>query len=192
MTVVISILAVATLLLLVTVFGLMRELLIVRADVQALSTLITNPPTPTYLGEQAPRPLVEVLRIDDVGISRVVLFLSDTCPSCRDLTREITARQANAAWLASALLVVVNKSGRKSLGLDDLRCRVVEDHRGDLHRACELRGVPGALAISQQSGIVLDYAVGPSPDWVIRYLTTSSDDDGAPSGAPEPAWLRQS
>jgi hypothetical protein len=39
---------------LAALLGVMREVVIVRGDVKALSSLITNPPEPSFLGKTLP------------------------------------------------------------------------------------------------------------------------------------------
>jgi hypothetical protein len=75
-----GVLGIVVLLLFLVILGVMREVVILRGEVTALTQLITIPPAPSFLGKRVPnalaRKLPSNLAASSIQEPHVVLFLS--------------------------------------------------------------------------------------------------------------------
>lgn len=81
-----GILTVAILLLFLVILAVMREVVILRGEVTALSQLIVDPPVPSYLGQKLPRALARRLE-EMAGGARAV-----EAGACGSLPQECVRR----------------------------------------------------------------------------------------------------
>ena len=80
----------------VLILGVMREVVIMRGEVTALSQLITDPPPPSFLGQRLPDALSRRLAPPEANTSGtpgtwVVAFLSPGCASCKSVLDDVAA-----------------------------------------------------------------------------------------------------
>lgn len=88
-------LATTTVFFLLAVLGAMRETVLLRGQVEALSQLVRHPPPPSYVGGRAPEALVRAIEM--AGETAVadgplaVAFVSPGCAPCEDLVAGLAA-----------------------------------------------------------------------------------------------------
>lgn len=186
MIVVTLVLAVLLLALIAVVLGVMREAVILRGDVKALSSLITYPPAPSFLGEALPAPAARRLPVlaqagasdrPRDGDSHIVAFLSPDCSGCSGLVSDIAAAVEAGRLPAeqveeSISFLVASYEAEEPAVAHTARAigEVLIDANAELGKACEVRHTPMLMAIRLPDAIVVDYSVGGGIEWVEKIL----------------------
>lgn len=177
MAVLVGLLAALVLLFLIVILGVMREAVILRDDVKALSELITEPPVPSFLGQPLPAMAAEQLAPagDWSGIVRrphIVLFFREGCFGCEDLLARV--QQAIRQGVLSSVdisCVVSGTEGSPLLAMaHSISRNAVLDAQGALLKACEVRGTPSMFAIWTDTLEVFDYMIGGDAEWMRQRL----------------------
>jgi hypothetical protein len=106
-----ALLGALTLFLALAVLGSMRETVILRVEVEALSQLITSPPPPSFIDGPAPGDLRRLLESiepmwTDPG-SSLVAFVTPGCRPCDDVATELSRAAAEGQIREDDLLFVV-------------------------------------------------------------------------------------
>jgi hypothetical protein len=168
------------------VLGVMRETVILRGDVKALSSLITHPPAPSFLGEALPAPAARQLPVlahrgasdeNRPGESHILAFLSPDCSGCSglvsDIASAIEAGDLSADRVAESISFLVASyeveepavaRSARALGV------VLIDRNAELGKACEVRHTPMLMQIRLPDAIVVDYSVGGGIEWIQKIL----------------------
>lgn len=183
------VLAVVVVLMLLMVLGVMREVLILRGHVTALSQLITHPPAPSYLGAKLPHVVVPYLGSVSQSGERsphVVLYLSKGCGSCASLIADLRTAIDLGQVPASDISCIV---GAQSEG-DEIYsavvatgCRTTVDAGGEIYDVLELRGTPTQLAMWTDTAEVFDYHLGGDMQWIRERLANHRNSIPATSKA---------
>jgi hypothetical protein len=177
MVVVVTIVAGVTVLLVLVLLGTMREVVILRGDIKALSQLITNPPAPPYLGKRLPAVLVNHIPIKQ-SASRdpqchIVLFLRAECGGCEALCLRLEQEILSEIITKNDISCVVYTNSRLSSifrHAQSISNTVILDDKGKLVDECDITGMPTQLAIWVDSLEVFDYQVGGSVEWILTRL----------------------
>ncbi len=166
------------------VLGVMRETVILRGDVRALSSLITHPPAPSFLGEALPAPAAHQLSAlardaasDHHGESHILAFLSPDCSGCSGLVAEIAAAievgtlsadrvEESISFLVASYEVEEPSVARAARGLG----AVLIDQNAEMGKVCEVRHTPTLMQIRLPDAIVVDYSVGGGIEWIQKIL----------------------
>lgn len=168
-----SAIAVSLILLLVSL-ALMREIVILRGDVSALSQLITSPPDPRIIGHEIPQRIFAAVASGDEAYREdaqaCAVFMADDCGACSKLADDIAAT-VGSPWLdLSRFCAVVDTHDpdasyicRKLLSA---RMKVIHDHGATLAKECDVRGTPMSISFLATSGIALDYKYGGDLHWI--------------------------
>ena len=174
--------------------AVMRETVLLRADVHALSQVITKPPDPEILGSPLPRPVRDIANpqgeflVGDAA-PRVTGFLSVACGNCLTLVEDIhSAAARNPELYRQVSFVLTAKPGQRSeVGalLERLPFAVLHDTDGTVARACDVRGTPMLVSwVPSDNDRVQDYVYGGSAQWVLdRTATAAAGTDAAGTGA---------
>ncbi|MGH2441849.1 MAG: hypothetical protein ACRDFX_01630 [Chloroflexota bacterium] len=174
-----AVLAVALLLTLLVILGVMREVLILRGHVTALSQLITRPPAPSYLGSGLPRTVasrLKPLQRSEEGSPHVVLYLSNGCTGCVSLIAALRQSLELGQIAASDVSCIVGiQPGDDGIYTAAVAtgCRTSTDVRGEMYEALEIRGTPSQLAIWSDTTEVFDYHLGGDMQWIRQRLAKS-------------------
>jgi hypothetical protein len=190
MIVVTLVLAMLLLALMAVVVGVMREAVILRGDVKALSSLITNPPAPSFLGEALPAPaarrlpaLVRGASSDEPrpGDSHILAFLSPDCSGCSGLVSDLAAAVKSNALSAdrvgqSISFLVASYEAQEPTVASAARAvgEVIIDANAELGKACEVRHTPMLMEIRLPDAIVIDYNIGGGIEWIQKILQPQS------------------
>jgi len=177
LTVTVGILGLIVLFLLLAVLGALREVAILRGEIAAWSQLVKRPPPPSYVGRQIPHLLREEVNLNlpnDESVAsplRAVAFVSPTCTPCVRLMAGLqTAIERGTLNPARLLYVTWASTVEASEQLASrLPAPAVVD-RGDLGRACEVRGTPTIILLNFLEGKVIDVHMEGDPEWVIHQL----------------------
>lgn len=180
----IAVIVLADVILFILALTFMREVVILRGEIVALSQLITTPPTPRLIGRVVPAALLErtAMALRQSG-SHVVIFLSDTCGSCSDLVREVTPLVAGGELNAKHITCVVESRSAKTSVAAPLAMHgveVVEDREGRIATECDVRGNPMLVSVNPQTGEATDYTYGGGARWILGHTS-----EGEPT--PEPS-----
>ena len=167
----------ALVILFLAVLGVMRETVILRGEVAALSQLILVPPDPPYIRDIAPLELRNALmRLDnpsDRPERLLVLFLSGGCSSCQRVVRELGAATSAENLPATSVVGVVSKSTDRDgvhTSLVRLGARILNDPSGSLTKACGILITPSALEISTSDFTVLEFEGGVTEQWLLNRI----------------------
>lgn len=152
--------------------GLLREIVLLRQQVAAVSDLVTEPPVPDYIGRLTPDHLQKLV-ID--ASDHVFLFVSEGCPSCEQIMAELIARNvgrtSNVARLRMIVLGDVSRNDTRTM-LDRLErsCGWTQtvDSDGTISAACKIYGTPTAVLVS--NSIATEYVPGVTAEWVVTAL----------------------
>jgi hypothetical protein len=172
------------------VLGAMREILILRREVNTAIDIITVPPRPPYLGKRLPD---DVQRALEPGLSEyapeLLLFLSEGCNSCVQVLKEIERhRDASASESGvpvRAAIVTDQSLARRLLRINErTQLSIINDAADAAYRLTGLRGRPSALRIEWPSRTVVDYTRGVEPEWLRKNYVTPNGQTSR--GAPPP------
>jgi hypothetical protein len=155
----------------------MREIVLLRGEVTAVSTLVKNPPPPSFIGEAAPAALFDVLTSElpaDTGApGQLLAFVTPSCGPCEGLVSGLRAAIDTGRVHRDDVLFVI-----WALPLSDwkrfsktLPARAVPDIEGRLARICEVRGTPAMFVLSRADSTVLDYNPTGDAEWAITRIT---------------------
>jgi hypothetical protein len=169
-------LGVLTVFLLLAVLGAMREVVLMRGELEAFGQLVKRPPPPSYVEATLPAPLVDVLDetlapgVDDGGL--MVAFVSPGCKPCEDLVLGLSAAAEERRLRREDLFFVVwaMKDADAERMVPDLPGQAVSDSGGSLARTCEIRGTPTVFVVSRSDYRVLDYDMEGDTEWVLSHL----------------------
>jgi hypothetical protein len=171
-----ALLGALTLFLALAVLGSMRETVILRVEVEALSQLITSPPPPSFIGGPAPGDLRRLLESiepmwTDPG-SSLVAFVTPGCRPCDDVATELSRAAAEGQIREDDLLFVVWASETNEVRRFAARLpgRTIIDSDGDLARTCEVRATPTFLIVSRNDFTVLDFNAEGGVEWILERL----------------------
>lgn len=180
MEVIVVALAVLTGFLLLAILGAMREVTLLRGEVEAFAQLIKSPPAPSFVRTQAPDALKRVLRarVPAAGVdgAQLVAFVSPYCQSCERLAKEVEAA-AHAGSVADdrLLFVVWARTEAEAIEMSaKLPGRTVLDVDGSLATACEIRATPTLFLVSDRDFTVVDYTLEGDAQWVLNHLTPTA------------------
>lgn len=166
---------------LLCVLAALREIVILRGDVHALSQLITTPPEPAIMNAALPRRLAnlvyEASSLAGPGArsaTHCVVFASEDCGPCRDLLVRLEKAAENYSDLRANVSVVVKVgAGQKSRIEGTLRRAGIQYVRdsGELAKECGVRGTPMTVGVNSATGIVTEYTYGSDEQWIISRST---------------------
>jgi hypothetical protein len=154
----------------------MRETVLLRVEVEALSHLITTPPPPSLIGGPAPGDLRRLLEsIEPVSIhpgSSLVAFVTLGCRPCDDVATELSRAAAEGQIREDDLLFVAWASETKAVHrfAAGLPGHTIIDSNGDLARTCEVRATPTSLIVSRNDFTVLDFNAEGGVEWILERL----------------------
>lgn len=179
-----AVLTALLLLFFLVILGVMRELVILRREVTALSRYIFDPPEPSYMGRRMPRGLVEKLTRQWRGRAagdrnHVLVFLSIGCGGCNQLIADIgKAIERGAFFRDDVSFVVVTGADQddESSVIEKARLvssTVVLDPGARLTVEAEVRATPTLLAIRTDTLEALRFSVGGGIQWIHDSLRRS-------------------
>lgn len=178
-------LALATFIALVflAVLGMMREVGILRGEVQALVNLVTVPQAPSYAGRQLPPTIVDAVRsaYSHPPGHLVVAFLDASCGSCQELLRALGKAQLPRNQVFFVLAqddYQENSAGHNSDAQFLQRVRRVSDKYvldgdGRLAETAEAQAFPLLLLVDTSSMVVIDFSVRGDERWIKSALLGS-------------------
>ncbi len=173
------VLAAFVLLLLLVIVGVMRETVILRGQVTALSQLITNPPAPSYLGDRLPAALAD--RLPSLSASRraahAIVFIRPGCSGCEEMITRLEEVIKHKFIDKNDLTFIVAAAPDAPLfrAAQAVSRNTILDPTGAITKACEVRATPTQLAIWTDTAQVFDYMLGGDVEW-IRQRTQAQPD----------------
>jgi hypothetical protein len=168
-----------TLFLALAVLGSMRETVLLRGEVDALSQLITSPPPPSFVGGPAPDDLRRLLEsIEPMSThpgSSLVAFVSPGCKPCDDILTGLSRAAEEGQIRSDDLLFVVwaEETNAVRRFASQLPGHTVIDDSGDLARKCEIRATPTLLLVSRDFTVV-DYNPEGGVEWILSRLSPNT------------------
>jgi hypothetical protein len=193
-----GVLAAAVLLLFLVILAVMREAVILRGQVTALSQLIVTPPAPSFLGKPLPRPLARALAWND-GTTRgaprphIVLFVSAGCSGCTQLIADLRDAVQMDLVPADGVSCVVSAPSEDApifRAAQAVCRRAALDDSGALLDEGEVKGTPSLLAFWSDGREVFDYKIGGDVEWIRQKLHQRKEPTGA-NGTPPRLVLRE-
>lgn len=191
MSVIDGILTVAILPLFLVILAVMREVVILRGEVTALSQLIVDPPVPSYLGQKLPRALARRLEEMAGGLApsrrvHAVLFLKNACEGCNDLVADV--RRAVGDGILDrediSFVVAAGEEAPIARAAQSISRSVVLDPGGKLLDESEIRATPTVLTVRGDTLDVLDYKLGGELGWIIDQLKRPQANGASPRPVP--------
>ena len=173
-----GILGVCVAFLFLLVLSLMREVVLWRGEVDAISTLIKHPPQPPFIGSAAPAPLIEALSRVQPAIavsSRIVAFVAPECAGCEHFVRQSHAAIAEGRVRRDDFVFILygdeeeQRRRRFRAFVDDLPGRSIIDEAGRLGSVCEVRATPSVFVISSTNDAVAFDMKG-NIEWALSHL----------------------
>jgi hypothetical protein len=173
------------------VLSTMREIVILRGEVAALSQLITKPPTPTIIGSPLPGSLQAAVtktpsngRTNGHASLHVVMFLNDTCGSCTALVEAVHASVIAGKIDPFRLICVVHGrlDDHLAVPLREVGVNVVHDPQGTLTEECGVRRTPMLLSVLDVDGNGVDYVYGGDVKWILGQLQYGAVPDTSTTG----------
>lgn len=159
------------------VLGIMRETVILRGEVKALSQLITEPPVPSVLGNQLPALLSkELLSYNPASFpqkAHIIIFVSSNCFGCTDLIQELSKAIKSQSFSSQDFTLVVKSISNKNEMIELanlLGMKVVIDKNGKILELCEVRGTPTLFSVWLDKMEVFDYKLGGDLEWIHQKL----------------------
>jgi hypothetical protein len=181
------VLAVATGIAVLCVLSALREIVILRGEVTALSQLITSPPEPAIMNSKLPQRLQSFVaeitnRADTLpadASSRTksaihcIVFMSEDCGPCRDLSARLGAAAEVIPGFRENVSVVVTIRGDRTstLGnmLNDYNISHIQDS-GDIAKLSGVRGTPMMIGFDAEQDMVTEYTYGGDEQWIIARI----------------------
>ncbi len=175
-------LVVSNVVLVLTILAVMRETMILRGSVAALSSLITIPPDPTFIGGALPSDLHSAVseRLQSVrgnGMKPVVLgFLGRSCTTCEHLITELSGTSSDLLEQAQFVLVIRGSSTHDRLYrlAAQTSASIVLDPRGHLFDLAQVRSTPGCFVLSHELK-VREYKLRPDASWIRAAIPRAHD-----------------
>ncbi len=172
------ILAMITLFLLLAVLGTMREAIILREHVAALSQLIVKPPAPSFLHQPLPDVIADRLSLpgrlrERSHQSHVILFFSAGCNGCAAFIPRLQEVVNEDLIDSSQLSCIVSASSENEPVYQLARAvcgTAILDRQGQLAKALEVKMTPVQFAISTHTLEVVDYTLGGDVEWIRQQL----------------------
>lgn len=163
--------------------SLMREVVMLRGDVSALSQLITEPPEPDIIGKPMPDAILSKVR-DAPSASHLrpsgfmcAIFLSDDCGACGSLTDDLVATveldPVIRMGICGVVPLTVPQPSSIAPRLAAVGIPVVGDD-GSLSSECGLRATPLAICFERDSGRATEFEYGPDLAWVMGRLKVNN------------------
>lgn len=161
-----------TLFLALAVLGSMRETVLLRGEVKALSQLITSPPPPSFVRGRVPdalRKTLQQLHAAPAAATRwLVAFVTPGCGPCQEVATGLRNAVGRGEVLASDLVFVVWASRREASAFaSELPGHVLIDDDGDLARSCEVKATPTSFVVSRADFRVLDFDLEGGVEWIL-------------------------
>lgn len=152
--------------------GAMREVVLLRNEVRALTRLVTKPSHPEYLGDQVPRSLADAIPPELAATgAAVVVFVAPGCGGCDELLRRLVIGRAPQDRV---LLVTTGAEDYEPLrAAEGAGFLVNKDATGALFEASEITATPALLAVDTTTGLAYDYVVGGYLTWIRSVLRPS-------------------
>lgn len=168
----------------VVVLTLMREVVITRGEIYALSQVIIKPPDPSMLDQPLPPEVSRLLpvRAEASTPDRFVLFLADDCGACKDLANDLAALAADLqSDLVPVLFAAVIRGPalarptgiERALTLANVT--VSRDETGGVFDACQIWGTPTIALVRGPEQLVVEASAGPTISWVSQRLPIFDD-----------------
>ena len=193
MTIVAIVLGVGLLALLAVVLGVMREAVILRGEVQALASLITTPPAPSFMGSVLPNSLIRRIAEtapreasangSDAPTSHVLAFLTSDCTGCAALVSEIdfaiSAGTLDPEFVKQNITAVVASrddgaaASPVATAARSVLDAVIIDNHAELTRAADIRQAPTLIEVRMPDAVVVDYQVAGGLEWILKVLRPS-------------------
>lgn len=175
--IVIGALGALTVFLFLAVLGAMREIVMLRGDVQGFRQLIQSPPPPSFVSDRLPDALVRRLKpqASSNGSStrrQLVAFVSPGCGPCESLVEGLSTAVARQQLLPedAVLIVWAYSDADAERFARGLALPSLIDTGGSLSRACEVRATPTVFVVSSNDYRVLDYNLEGSTEWVLTRM----------------------
>ncbi len=153
----------------------MRETVILRGEVHALTQVITEPPDPRILGTRLPEAVQSLTSgfMSDAadGATFATAFLSSDCGSCVQLVRDLNIATGTSPDLTQRVsFVLTARSGQvsevESLLATTLFSVLRDD--GSIARECDVRATPMIVTWTPATGgEVHEYSYGGSANWIL-------------------------
>lgn len=165
----------ADVILLMLILGVMRELVIARSEVTALSQLITRPPAPSYVGTVLPEAVVRKLKLIP-GARRepqAILFLASGCGQCESLMSEL-AEAIHDGLLAAAgihCIIAARSDSDPLVRSAAALSNVAVDLTGQVLQTAQVYGTPMQIAFWSDTFQVFSYKFGGDVEWLHLILT---------------------
>jgi hypothetical protein len=163
--------------LLLVVLSLMREIELLRGEVAAVTTLVKNPPPPSFIGDVAPARMKQVIERElscDTGSSRQILaFVTPSCGPCENLVSGMAVAIRDGRLNRDDILFAIFAlplSGWEQWSRK-IPARAIADIEGRLAGACEVRATPAMFVISRHDWKVLDFNLEGEAEWAISRLS---------------------
>jgi thioredoxin-related protein len=162
-----------TLFLILAVLGSMRETVLLRGEVEALSQLITSPPPPSFIDRPVPDSLRKILESAEPAPStsgeRLVVFMTPGCAPCETIAEGLADAVNRGQVSTEDLLFVVWASPSEDTQrlVSQLPGHTVVDD-GDLARVCEVRATPTIFIVSRGDFTVNDYNADGRLEWIMN------------------------
>jgi len=166
----------------VLILGMMREVVILRSELEVFRRLVTNPPALSFAGKQVPAALRTALAAVGLGASdrqverTAVAFLSASCGGCDALVADLRAAVVSARVAPESLAFVVSapsEDGPLFRAARGLSSRVLLDRDGRLFQACEVEATPTVLILEGPGSRVSDHVFGGNAEWIRERLQPS-------------------
>lgn len=176
------VLTIAWVITLLMTLGLMREVVLLRADTDALARLVTRPPSPTFLGGTLPDEVAAASNIRSKTASAhhpeergsVLIFVSPGCSACYDLLAKIKNHKFSHEVINEQIAIVITGAFDEDPLISSATHsfpNVLIDDRGRMATACEINGTPTLLAYWETSGLVFDWMMGGDVPWIEQIVS---------------------
>jgi hypothetical protein len=170
MSVLLSAIAIVLLLIVVLgLFGTLREVSILQGKVTSLEGLLLKPPEPRFFDGMLPeRVLAELAGTPFASRGRdfFLVFVRQACPGCATLLEDLKAGvDADRLDREQLLYVVAGPAGGLDTRLRDRGCYVLADEVRALTEACQVKQTPTILHLDKTLK-VLGATVGGDMEWI--------------------------
>jgi len=158
-----SILGFAVVCLLIAVLGVMRELVLTRAELNSLANLVVNPPLAAPLQRKWSSTALASLEL--ATTPSAIMFVSQGCPGCSELLRKLH-ELSEGNPLGGSVAILARGAGRRAL---QNWSRVAEtaliDSDGTLFRDFRISVTPITLLVNEDE-VVADFKLGSDVTWI--------------------------
>lgn len=154
--------------------ALMREVVLVRGELTAISQAITKPLAQLRVGQQldpsaASHPLLreQLARSNEVAENVAVTFLTSQCSTCLDFAARLSQGKRNSYSKHHVVVVAAPEEQLPSFAaqIQSSGIPVLADPEKTIFAAVGVTGTPASIILSPQERVI-DYVSGGTPEWV--------------------------